>query len=433
MEYKKYEIKEGIKLHLITTESFKTDFSVIFISMPLEKENITKNALLPAILKNGTNDLKTSQLISKELDMLYGASFDCGIDKTGDNIVLKFYIESINDNYLPKQENNLEKCLDILLKIVFEPLIVKDGFNKNYIENEKKNLEIIIESQKDDKDLYAYERCINIMYNNSGFGLSKYGRKEDLKSINSTNLYEYYKKVVEKAKIDIILCGRFDKDNMKELVDNSKIIKNLNQRKEPIIINHFTKEVKENIKNPQIIEEQFLVSQGKLVLGLDILPNKLGDFRFIAIIYNAIFGNGVNSKLFQIVREREGLAYTAKSEYIVQKNNIFIRCGIECENYNKTVSLIKRLLNDMKDGKFTEVDIEKAKEVILAGIDSINEEQDSQILFKYGQELSKMELDIDDYKEKIKNVTYNEIKEFSKYIQINCIYFLKNGGENADN
>ena len=133
------------------------------------------------------------------------------------------------------------------------------------------------------------------------------------------------------------------------------------------------------------------------------------------------------------MREREGLAYTAKSEYIVQKNNIFIRCGIECENYNKTVSLIKRLLNDMKDGKFTEVDIEKAKEVILAGIDSINEEQDSQILFKYGQELSKMELDIDDYKEKIKNVTYNEIKEFSKYIQINCIYFLKNGGENADN
>ena len=87
----------------------------------------------------------------------------------------------------------------------------------------------------------------------------------------------------------------------------------------------------------------------------------------------------------------------------------------------------------MKDGKFTEEDIEKAKEFILSGIDLINEEQDSQILFKYGQELSKIELDVDAYKERIKKVTYNEIKDFSKYIQINCIYFLKNGGNNADN
>ena len=433
MEYKKYEIKEGLKLHLITTESFKTDFSVLFISMPLDKENITKNALLPAILKNGTNELKTSQLISKELDMLYGASFDCGIDKTGDNIVLKFYIESINDNYLPKQENNLEKCIDILLKIVFDPLIVQEGFDKKYIENEKKNLEIIIESQKDDKDLYAYERCINIMYNNSGYGLSKYGRKEDLKSINSKNLYEHYKNVIEKAKIDIILCGRFDEKNIKKLIENNKIIKKLNPRKEPIIINHFKKEIKKNIEKPKIIDEQFSVSQGKLVLGLDILPNNFQDFRFIAIVYNAILGNGVNSKLFQIVREKEGLAYTTKSEYVVQKNNIFIRCGIECNNYAKTVDLIKKLLTDMEKGKFTEEDIEKAKEYIISGIDAINEEQDSQILYKYGQELSKLEMDVEEYKEKIRNVSYNEIKDFSKYIQINCIYFLKNGGEDADN
>ena len=307
------------------------------------------------------------------------------------------------------------------------------SFDEKYIENEKKNLEIIIESQKDDKDLYAYERCINIMYDNSGYGLSKYGSKEKLGNINSKNLYEYYKKVIETAKIDIIICGSFYEENAKAIIDNNEFLNKLKPRKEPIIINHYKKEIKEIIKNPKVVEENFLVSQGKLVIGLDILPNDLEDFRFYAIIYNAIFGNGVNSKLFQIVREKEGLAYTAKSEYIVQKNNIFIRCGIECENYEQTVKLIKQLLNDMKDGKFTEEDIEKAKEFILSGIDLINEEQDSQILFKYGQELSKIELDVDAYKERIKKVTYNEIKDFSKYIQINCIYFLKNGGNNADN
>ena len=182
-----------------------------------------------------------------------------------------------------------------------------------------------------------------------------------------------------------------------------------------------------------MIKEKFDVTQGKLVIGLDILPNNFEDFRFVAILYNAILGNGVNSKLFQIVREKESLAYTTKSEYVVQKNNIFIRCGIECENYEKTTSLIKKLLEDMKKGDYSEEDIRKAKDFIIAGIDAIDEEQDTQILFKFGQELSKLELSIDKYKEKIEQVTYNEIIEFSKYVQINCIYFLENGGENADN
>ena len=124
--------------------------------------------------------------------------------------------------------------------------------------------------------------------------------------------------------------------------------------------------------------------QGKLVIGLDILPNELGDFRFISILYNAIFGNGVSSKLFQIVREKESLAYTAKSEYIAQKNNIFIRCGIECQNYEKATELIKKLLEDMKNGEFSEEDITKPPvtlvpfiyKVILFPLETLLEERE---------------------------------------------------------
>ena len=116
-----------------------------------------------------------------------------------------------------------------------------------------------------------------------------------------------------------------------------------------------------------------------------------------------------------------------------QKNNIFIRCGIECEKYDKTVELIKELLEQMKKGEFTEEDILKTKEYITSGIDSINEEQDTQILYLFGQELSKLPLKTEEYKEKIKAVTKEEIVEFANNIELNTIYFLKNGGENADN
>lgn len=433
MEYKKNEIKSGVTLHLIKNKNFKTDFTVIFLTMPLEKETITQNALLPAVLRSGSRKYQSYQKIIEELEMLYGAAFDCGVDKTGDNLVLKFFIESINDNYLPSKNNNLEKVINILTEIIFNPQVQNGAFNETKVELEKKNLEMIINAQKDNKDFYAYDKCIKTMYKNQAYGLSKYGDKKDLSTINNKNLYEQYKKIIDTCKIDIIVSSDFQAEEVEKIINKNELIQAIKPREEKIKINDIKKEIKDIIKNPEEIKEELDVTQGKLVIGLDILPNRFEDFRYITIVYNAIFGGGVTSKLFQIVREKESLAYTTKSEYVMQKNNIFIRCGIECEKYQKTLDLIKKLLEDMKKGDFTDEEITKAKEYILAGVDSISEEQDSQILFLFGQELSKRSITIDKYKENIKNVTRDEIIEIANKIQINTIYFLKNGGENADN
>ena len=51
MKYKEKEIKEGIKVHFIKNDRFKTNLIAVFLSLPLERENVTKNALIPAILK----------------------------------------------------------------------------------------------------------------------------------------------------------------------------------------------------------------------------------------------------------------------------------------------------------------------------------------------------------------------------------------------
>ena len=65
------------------------------------------------------------------------------------------------------------------------------------------------------------------------------------------------------------------------------------------------------------------VNQGKLIIGLDIdFDNE--DLRYDAMIYNSILGGSANSKLFQNVREKASLAYTASSNYYRFKNNIFI-------------------------------------------------------------------------------------------------------------
>ena len=51
MEYKKSEIKKGINLHKIKTDKFKTNLIAIFLTTKLERETVTKNAVISALLR----------------------------------------------------------------------------------------------------------------------------------------------------------------------------------------------------------------------------------------------------------------------------------------------------------------------------------------------------------------------------------------------
>ena len=97
MSNQKSELKEGITFHSIETNKFKTNLFALFITIPLERNAVTTRALLPAVLRRGCKTYPTQEQINKTLEEMYGATFDCGIDKNGDNQVIKIYIEGINE------------------------------------------------------------------------------------------------------------------------------------------------------------------------------------------------------------------------------------------------------------------------------------------------------------------------------------------------
>ena len=143
MSYTIEDIKKGIKLHCIETNKFKTNLMAVFITLPLNRETITFDSMIPAVLKRGTANLNTQEEISKELENMYGASYDCGIEKIGDNHILKFYFESLNDNFIPENKENIAKAsLDLLFDIILNPLTVDGKFKEEYVEFEKNNIRL---------------------------------------------------------------------------------------------------------------------------------------------------------------------------------------------------------------------------------------------------------------------------------------------------
>ena len=188
MNYQKKQLKDGINVHIIKTDKFKTNLLSVFLTTPITKEDVTMSALLPMVLRRGSSDMPSQEEISKHLEEMYGASFDCGVDKIGDDEVLKFYLEAINNEYLPIKEDLFSKTIDSLLNIVFNPFLESEVFKKEYVDTEKDNLKQIIEGKIDSKAKYAQDRCIEEMYKDKPYGIYKYGYIENLEKITAENL-----------------------------------------------------------------------------------------------------------------------------------------------------------------------------------------------------------------------------------------------------
>ena len=422
-------MKQGIKLHTINTNKFKTNLIAIFLSTPLKRENVTKNSLLASILRRGCEKYKTQEEISKKLEEMYGAEFNCGLDKIGKNHVLKFYIESINDEFLPQNgEDMLKKSIEIISEIVFNPLVQNNGFNEEYVNQEKENVKQIIEAKKDNKARYALFRCVEEMYKDKPEGLYKYGYVEDLESINSQNLYEYYQTLINTCKIDIFVSGKLENIDVEKIIEENENFSNLKDREPKYNINR--PETKNPIEKANKVEEKLDVTQGKLVIGYDVdaskedIENK--KLRYIGMLYNAILGGTATSKLFQNVREKASLAYTASSSFSYYTGNIFVNAGIEIENFEKATDIIKEQIEAMKQGDFSKEDIRNAQKTIVSNIAGISDEQDTEIIYFLGQELSGNNVSLEQYAEFVQDVNKNEIEDFAKKININTIYFLRN-------
>ena len=79
----------------------------------------------------------------------------------------------------------------------------------------------------------------------------------------------------------------------------------------------------------------------------------------------------------------------------------------------------------MKKGDFTDEEVENAKKGIIASIKTIDDEQDTEIIYFFSQELSQNKCDIEQYINRIAVVNKENVIEIANKVSINTIYFLK--------
>ncbi|WIV11253.1 pitrilysin family protein [Proteiniborus sp. MB09-C3] len=422
MEYNRREVGKCIGVNRISTDKFKSSFISFSFIRPLSNEEASLNALVPSVLKRGTMNYKTSMDIQKKLEELYGANLNLDVNKKGEKHIIRFSIEGPDAELTGAGDYNT-KLFDILLDIIYNPLLEDGVFVEKYITQEKENLIKRIEGRINDKKQYAFDRAIEEMCKGEKFSVYKFGDIDNVKKIDNKSLYDHYKNMLETSPIEITIVGKsLDLDIEKIL--SSKV--NLN-RKDIIDIPRESLSNKK-LSGKSVIFEKMDVSQGKLILGYRInIPydDKLFDAFIVA---SEILGGGPNSKLFLYVREKESLAYYVYSQVLKYKSIMLISSGIESKNFEKTKEIIKSQVEEMIKGNFTEEDIKDAKNSITTSIKELQDNNYSIAEYYLSNAISKEDKSFDDYVKSIQSVTREEIIK-SCELKLDTIYFLTNEDE----
>ena len=174
MEYIK--IADGINGLFINNNRFSTTHISVNLYLPLKKESIAVNALLPYVLSSCCAEYPDFSALNLRLNELYGAEVGGIADKIGDVQVLRFLSFTVNNDLVPDKIKVVEQACSLLLSMIFEPSVLNDAFLDADVEREKRLTLEKIEGLINDKRSYAINRIISEMYANEAFGELKTGR-----------------------------------------------------------------------------------------------------------------------------------------------------------------------------------------------------------------------------------------------------------------
>ena len=414
---KTLEIGKNVKLTLIPESKFKTNLISVYIQRKLDRNEVTKNALLPGILKSGCNKYKTLGQLTDREEELYGSYLHAGASKRGESQVLGFSILSVNEKYL--DEKILGQCIEFLNEIINNPLVIDGGFNEEYLNIEKEILKDSIMIIINDKGNYAMKRTNEIMFEGEPYSINGKGYIEDLDTIDRVSLYEHYKEVLKTSPIEIMIEGEFEESEVVEL------IKEKFQFDRGNIIDIPKEEYYKEVDKVKEVKENMDIAQGKLVMGYRCNVDYLDEEKYYSLLLGSrILGGGADSKLFINVREKESLCYTIYSTIQKSKSTMMVCSGIEAQNYEKTVNLVKEQVQKLKDGDITESEISNAKIAFINSLNSLNDEIGRISDFYFSQSISKNKSDLDQIKNMINKSTKEDIVEAVKNIELDTIYFL---------
>jgi predicted Zn-dependent peptidase len=246
-------------------------------------------------------------------------------------------------------DENIPVALDILSDLVLNPV-----FDANDIARERGVIMEEIKMDEDNPDYLVHEIFTQNFWKDHPLGKPILGTKETVKRFEREPVVEAYKHRFAPGNIVISAAGHLDHDRFVESVtkqfEHMKPMSNGFHSSTPKIVSRII------LRNKKALE------QVQICMGVPAHPIA-HEKRHAGYILNTLLGGGMSSRLFQNIRERQGLAYSIYSDLNPYRDTgcLAVYAGTSLASAAKVVQSVISEFRKLKNEPVTDDELRRAK------------------------------------------------------------------------
>ena len=244
-----------------------------------------------------------------------------------------FFYASILNEYFPR-------CVELLADIIFN-----SSFNHKDIETEKEVVKEEIKSYKDTPSELIFDEFENLVFHNHPLGTNILGTPQSIKKINEKKINSFVNRTYNTDNMVIAVVGNIPFKECVRIIE--KYFADIALNKRPFQRLAFSQS---GVEQKKI---KMHTNQTHAVIG-QVLPNYDERKNLIATLLNNIFGGqGLNSRLNLVVREKKGYVYQIESNYSALSDiGLFTTyIGADYKNINRCFELVFKEMKKLRESK----------------------------------------------------------------------------------
>ena len=428
METVRTEILPGVNLTCLHTKKFKTDVMSINLLTQHQRDTASLNAVLPYVLRRGTRFHPDMESLAEALDELYGTCVEPVVRRIGEIQCIGFFANMPSTAYLPT-EGVLRSAAELMCEMLLSPNTKGGLLLPEYVESEKEKLLERIRGRVNDKISYSVQRLNEEMCCYEDFAVPRLGTESTAEGIYYQKLTKHYRNLLSTCPVEIFYCGSEESEDVAEIFRDA-----LCGMPRGEIDYDIGTDIRMNSveSEPRFFTEEMAVTQGKLALGFR-LGECMEEPDLAAInVFSAVYGSGVNSKLFMNVREKLSLCYFASCFADVHKGLLTVYSGIDFDKFDEAKAEILAQLEDVRKGVVTEEELTAAKTAVITSLSVIPDSAGELEGFWLSNIIDGVDFEPAELAALCESVSLEDVVGIANSVTLDAVYFLQGNGEECD-
>ncbi len=373
MNTRQISLQGGVTLTAVQTDKFKSSYWSVRLLTPLKKETAALNAVLPFVLRRGTDRYPDMAELSAALDNMYGGVIEPAVRKCGDVQCIGFEATFLDDAYAPDGSSIMDRAATLLGDLLLHPVTKNGRLRQEYVKSEKENLLRSIRSARNDKRQYAHQRLIEQMYAGTDYAIGRLGTEATAEKISAPRLFDRYQSLLSEAAVELFYCGCASPERV-EYAWRSALMDLPRSRTRYQPETDFRRFSRSALRE---FGETADITQCKLELGYQSGISADDPMYPALLVLNAMFGGSTGSRLFLHVREKRSLCYYASSSMDSLKGLMTVSCGVAPQQVAEARAEIADQLCQLQQGQFSREELDIARQSVINALSTAQDEQSS--------------------------------------------------------